>query len=57
MFNKGISLRFWGTAITLILVLTACSPAATTRVGGNVQGVIYADMNGNGFVDSGEGPL
>jgi uncharacterized protein YceK len=57
MFNKGISLRFWGTAITLILVLTACSPAATTRVGGNVQGVVYADLNGNGVVDSGEGPL
>jgi uncharacterized protein YceK len=57
MFNKGISLRFWGTAITLILVLTACSPATTTRVGGIVQGVVYADLNGNGVVDSDEGPL
>jgi uncharacterized protein YceK len=57
MFNKGISIRFWGTAFTLILALTACSPATTTRVGGKVQGVVYADLNGNGVVDSGEGLL
>ncbi len=57
MSNKGTSLRFWGAVITLILVLTACSPTTKTQLGGSVQGVIYADMNGNGAVDSGEGPL
>jgi hypothetical protein len=45
MFNKGISLRFWGSAITLILLLTACSPATKTQVGGNVQGSVPANLS------------
>ena len=33
------------------LVLAACEP------GGVVQGVVYADLNGNGSIEPGEGPL
>jgi hypothetical protein len=33
------------------LVLAACEP------GGVVQGVVYADLNGNGSIEAGEGPL
>jgi hypothetical protein len=38
------------------LVMTACLPQKV-QVGGIVQGVAYSDLNGNGTIEAGEGPL
>jgi hypothetical protein len=38
------------------LALSACMPRGV-RLGGIVKGVVYADLNGNGAIEAGEGPL
>ncbi len=37
-------------------VLSACLPKQP-RIGGIVKGVVYGDLNGNGTIEAGEGPL
>ena len=58
MFKREMLVRLTGAAAVLMLVLTACIPTVPTpRLGGIVEGVVYGDLNGNGGIDPGEGPL
>jgi uncharacterized protein YraI len=54
--------RLLSVLMVLILAALACSlpgvgVTPTPTSGGIVQGVVYADLNGNGSFDGGEGPL
>ncbi|HTX89840.1 MAG TPA: SdrD B-like domain-containing protein [Anaerolineales bacterium] len=58
MNGSNALLKSAGIFLLLAILLTACFPTVPTpRVGGVVQGVVYADTNGNGGIDPGEGPL
>jgi hypothetical protein len=58
MFTKSLLTRTIGALALLALALTACLPSALTPPStGVVKGVVYADLNGNGNIDAGEGPL
>lgn len=64
MFKNTVLFKLFLAASVLALVQMACSlPGGSPTTppssgsGGIVKGVVYGDMNGNGAVDSGEGPL
>jgi uncharacterized protein YraI/uncharacterized protein YceK len=43
--------------VILVLVLVSCAAPQSQTATGIVRGVVYGDMNANGIVDTGEGPL
>ena len=58
MFKRVDFIRIVGAIALLSLALTACFPVTPTPVpGGVVKGVVYADTNGNGTIEAGEGGL
>ncbi len=62
MFEKRTTYKLILSGMLLVLIQSACSlststATATTASGGVVKGVVYQDTNGNGTIESGEGPL
>jgi hypothetical protein len=56
MTTKSIIVRLMSVMAITGLAMTACLPRAV-RMGGIVKGVAYGDLNGNGSIETGEGPL
>jgi hypothetical protein len=54
MMNRAFHIRLSGILLLLALGASACNLGQTS---GTVKGVVYADLNGDGRVDPGEGPL
>jgi uncharacterized protein YraI len=54
MFHSSRFLHIISAILVIILFASACAPAQGT---GTVQGVVYADTNGNGAIEASEGPL
>jgi uncharacterized protein YraI/uncharacterized protein YceK len=54
---RSKSRLFVAVVLLFILIQSACVPTLNTGNTGVIQGVVYGDLNGNGIVDPGEGPL
>jgi hypothetical protein len=60
MFQRKNLTKIVVALLILALVQMACvvtTPTPAPSTGGVVQGVVYADANGSGTIDAGEGPL